>query len=319
MNYEDVNIDELLNSFIDGELTDEQRNKVERLIAEDAQTAQRLLQLQKCKILVGALPRADAPAGVLEQVKASLERSAISERQPVFADEREGTRKLMVRTVLVAAAMIGFVAILAALLHVFVGPEAVPWQPPAGGQRPSVAAAMRFSGRLELNTNALIAAEAVVKRAIEDSGLSGCVNSRSLRDRRIYSISCSKNRLNLLLTELANSWDRFGSARLLVETEQFNEPVVVESVVTEQVAEIIDQESHEGSIEVAKDFAVLNNMARLLQGTEVPTAIHDSAIGRIVIPPKPVLTWKEEIATAPVSPDSEAKQVDLTIVIATSK
>jgi hypothetical protein len=318
MNYEDLSIDELLNSFIDGELTDEQRNKVERLIAEDAKLAQRLHQLEKCKILVGALPRANAPAGMLEQVKAALQRNAVAEQQAVFADEREGTRKLVVRGVLATAAMIAFVAVLAALLHVFVGPEAVPQQPFAGEHRPSVAGATKFSGRLEFDTDALIAADAVIKRAIEDSGLSGCATSRSLTDRRIYSLSCSKEHLNVLLTELAGSWGRFGSARLVVQTEEFGEPIVVESVATEQIAEIIAQESYEGCIEVAKDFAVLNSMARLLHRTEVSAVMHDRLVSRIDIP-KPVLTRREEAATAPVSPDSEAKEVDLAIVIAASK
>ena len=45
------NMDELLNSFIDGELTPRQQTEVQRLIAHEEKVAQRLRQLQKCKML----------------------------------------------------------------------------------------------------------------------------------------------------------------------------------------------------------------------------------------------------------------------------
>ncbi len=109
------NIEELLNSFIDGELTERERTEVQRLISHDAQVAQRLRELQKTQMLVGSLPRAEAPAQIMNGIKASLERDKVSD-EPVWSAERfekrVGARHLLARKVLAAAAMIGLVAIL---------------------------------------------------------------------------------------------------------------------------------------------------------------------------------------------------------------
>ena len=64
--------DELLCSFIDGELPLRQQTEVQRLVARDPEVAQRLRQLQNCTNLVSALPRAEAPGEMLEQIRVSL-------------------------------------------------------------------------------------------------------------------------------------------------------------------------------------------------------------------------------------------------------
>ena len=76
---DDAYIEELLNGFIDGELTARQQTEVQRLISHDRQIAQRLRQLEKCKILVGSLPHVDAPAETFAQVKASLGAKAVQD------------------------------------------------------------------------------------------------------------------------------------------------------------------------------------------------------------------------------------------------
>ena len=154
---EESNIEELLNSFIDGELTQREANEVERLIADDARIAQRLRELQKSKMLVGSLPRAEAPAEMAEQIKASLERRTLPAQQLQHLDELAGVKQLLVRKILAAAAMIVLVAVLGAVIYTIVAPESVP---PAAG----------FRGRLELKTTDLVAVDAVIKRAIEDNG-----------------------------------------------------------------------------------------------------------------------------------------------------
>ena len=66
MKQENQNTEELLNSYIDGELTEREKTEVQRLISHDAQVAQRLRELQKSKMLVSSLPRAKAPAKILD-------------------------------------------------------------------------------------------------------------------------------------------------------------------------------------------------------------------------------------------------------------
>ena len=85
---EKPDIDELLNSFIDGELTERHRVEVQRLIKHDPQIAHRMQELQKCKMLVSSLPRADAPVEILARVKASLKARALLVPGPEIRDHQ---------------------------------------------------------------------------------------------------------------------------------------------------------------------------------------------------------------------------------------
>ena len=70
-------INDLLNSFIDGELTVAQQNEVKQLVSQNAEIAQRMRQLRKCKSLVDSMPRAKAPGRILTEVKTSLASKAL--------------------------------------------------------------------------------------------------------------------------------------------------------------------------------------------------------------------------------------------------
>ncbi|MHC4912220.1 MAG: anti-sigma factor family protein [Planctomycetota bacterium] len=341
---ENMDIDELLNGFIDGELTERQHTEAQRLIAHDAGVAQRLRELQSCKILVSSLPCAEAPAGMVAQIKASLERSAPIVQPPVRIEE-VGARHLFARKVAAAAAMIGLVAVLAGVIYTIVAPEngterpvAVEgWEQPARkfemvkpspatvavAEKPIIRfspAEMEFSGSLELKTRELVIVEASINRAIEDNQLLEKVAPKSQRNKRVYTLSCSREALGLLLADLDNIWKRVDSATLSVETDQLGEQIVVDAVVVEQVAEIIKQDSLEERIELARDFAVLNKMAELSPGREMFAAIDDTKPDLIAIP-KPVLTSSEKaIKERPVQPEDDQRvHLTLTIVVVGSQ
>lgn len=343
---ENSNIDELLNSFIDGELTERQRTEVQRLIAHDEQIAEQLKRLEKCKTLVGSLPCAEAPAEMLEDIKASLERRTLL-GQPGYDgerfSEREGTKHLLIRRVTAAAAMIGLIAVLAVVIYTIVAPEGTAekpvavedWRQPTGKvdtekPRPAIAAIAEksiakaginetnFNGRLELKTGAITAVNAFINRAIANNGLSESVSSETDGDKSIYAIGCSRESLNLLLADLGSIWPKFDSATLFVETEQLGRQIAVESVDAEQIAEIVNQDSSKSCIQTAKDFAVLNNMARLLPGREILTAIDNKRPNLLTIP-KPVLTSAERAIKKPEAPTQGGAKLHLTIVVAGSE
>ena len=225
---EEQNIEELLNSFIDGELTQREATEVERLIADDARIAQRFRELQKSKMLVGSLPRAEAPAEMADEIKASLGRMTLLGQQAERFDERAGARHLLARKVLATAAMIVLVAILAAVVYTIFAPVSGPERPTAEVR----VLAAGFNGRLELKTSDLAAVDSFIKRAIEDNALK-YTSPGSRRDKTVYALSCSREGLNLLLADLENIWERFDSATLFVETKVFD------GVDTEQIAEIV--------------------------------------------------------------------------------
>ena len=307
-------IDELLNSFIDGELTAGQKTEIERLITRNENIAQRLRQLQKCKMLMGSLPRAEAPVSILEGIKASLDGRTMPAERQVTSHVRAVKRHLPARRVLSTAAMIGLVAVLTAVIYTTVGPETVPDVAEPIEPRAGVVATSGFSGRLELRTSALVAVDAFINSVIEDSGLSAPVVPTRRQDKRIYSLNCSREDLNLLLVNLEYIWDELDLATLFVNTEEFGRPVAVEAVTTEQISEIVDQDSPERRVKVAKDFAALNSIAEYLPGKEVMAAIDDGDRSLITIP-KPVLTGPQKTAEKPSGQAQGAKMVHLTIVV----
>lgn len=223
---EELDINELLNSFIDGELSERQKTEVQRLIAHDPEIAKCFQQLQKCRMLVASLPYEHAPVDMAEKVKAALERKALLAEQPFAIDERRGARHLMFRKVFAAAAMFILVAVLASVVYLIVAPE--PTKP-----------AMGFAGRLELKTNNLLAADELINNVIKDNGLADFVALKHHRDKSIYTLSCSRENLSSFLADLENSWDSFNSATLFIETHTPQEPVVVNNVDARQIVNLI--------------------------------------------------------------------------------
>ena len=339
-------IDELLNSFIDGELDQRHQTEVQRLIKHDKRIAERLLTLQKCKRLVSSLPYAEAPDGMLEDIKASLE-----ERKPLVQpaprrqrlNERAGARHLLVRRLTAAAAMIGLVAVLAAVIYSIVAPESVTDKSVAverfnpslvargtGHERRATApglARMEFSGRLELKTSSPSEVVAFINKAIENNIPS---DERAAavpgEMRESYALSCSRQNLRFLLADLGTIWDKFDSATLFVETDRLGGQIVVDAVVPEQIIEVAKQDNFETRIKTAKYFAVLNNIAELSPGKEVLTAI-DNSSPRLITIPKPVLTSgvshpqaeSEKPITKPAGGAEAEQKVLLTIVVVGSE
>ena len=127
------NIDELLCSFVDGELPARQQTELQRLVARDPEVGRRLRQLQNCRTLVSALPRAEAPGELLEQIKLAVERKTLLAEQPASGVSTAGVIHLMARRFLAAAAMIALLGVLGFVVYQIVAPV------PDTGVQPPVA------------------------------------------------------------------------------------------------------------------------------------------------------------------------------------
>jgi len=324
------NLDELLNSFIDGELAPRQHTEVQRMVAHDEKIAQRLDELQQCKMFLSSLPVVEAPPQILENVKASLARRTLLGEEPSAFDEQIGARHLLGRKLFAAAAMLGLVGILAAVVYSIVAPT-VPRGPIAAERRnipatidlavpaPVTVVAAPFSGRLELQTNTLPAVVGFINRAIEENIPSDeWIASDQSEIRELHLLICSSESFNLLLARLDDIWDKLDSATLFVDTEVFGRKVVVEAVTAEQIADIVNQDDSKRRIEVARDFAVLNNISEHLPGREILTAI-DNTTADLIIPPKPVLTSNHKTTTKAASGTGAVKNIHLTITVTDSK
>ena len=326
------NIDELLNSFIDGELDQRHQTEVQRLIKHDKRIAERLLTLQKCKRLVSSLPYTEAPQELLGDIKASLkERKLLPVRRSFSEDgvqpargeqrrrEREGARHLLVRRLTAAAAMIGLVAVLAAVIYSIVAPQVVtePAVTVATAEKPveTALAGMEFSGRLELKTSSPSEVAAFINKAIEYN-IPSDEQTAAVPGKlgESHALICSRQNLRVLMDELGTIWDKINSATLLVNTDRPEGQIVVDAVAPEQIIEIAKQDDFETQIKTAKYFAAMNNMAKLSPGREVLTAIDNSRPDLITIP-KPVLTSSEKPITKPSAQTEDSQKVYLTITV----
>ena len=313
-------IDELLNGYIDNELTAEQQAKVESLIEQDERIAQRLQQLKKCQMLVSSMPYAEAPAGVFQAVKASLaDRTAPTGRQTAY-EEQAGKKYIRIRKVLAAAAMVALAAVLSAVMDRFVLHQNAPERPVAvETSKPAarMAADSGFSGRLELKSRSLKAVDAFIKSAMDDNGLSASVSPERPQARRIYSLNCTKQELNLLMTDLNDIWSDIDSATLFVNTQEFGSPAVVDNVTTKQISEIAGQDNPEKRIELAKDIAVSNSIAGHLPDKEIRVAIEagNSNLSKEWRILTPFLTGSQESAKKPANQAKQKQTVHLTIIL----
>jgi hypothetical protein len=298
------NLDELLNSSIDGELPPRQQTEVQRLIAHDEKIAQRLRQLQKCKMLLNSLPVAEAPPEILENVKVSLARRTLLGEQPSAFDERVGARHLLGRKVFAAAAMLGLVGILTAVVYTIVAPQ-------PGTQGP-VVERRDLPPKVDVLEPAVVS---IINKAIEENIPSDeWIASDRSYVREPHALICSNDSFNLILAKIDSIWDKLESATLFVGTEVFGEQVVVDAVTAEQIAGIVNQEDPQRRIKVAKDFAAFNHITERMPGREILTAIDDTTV-RFITPPKPALTQDEKTFRKLATGTKADKNIRLTITV----
>jgi negative regulator of sigma E activity len=343
---EEMNIDELLNSFLDGEATERERIEVQRLLTHDAEVAKRLRELEKCRLLVGSLPYAEAPAEILEKIKASVGNVPVKAAEREVFKHHKGARHLLIRQMLSVAAIVALVAVLGIVIYTIVGPESSRKQPiaaedlklpvkkvvvePQRAVQPVVAKAEKpiegakevlsegFSGRLELKTKTLATVDTFISKAIEDSGLTQYSLSKRDGGERVHTVVGNRESVNLLLSDLDSVWGKFDSAALVVEAGRAGEKVVVDNVKAGQIAEILKQDNSEARIRVAKDIASFNRIEKQLPSKEMFAAIGYRR-GDLITIPKPVLTSGERPITKAAGGTEAKQQMNLTIVVTSSE
>lgn len=321
------NIDELLCSFIDGELPARQKTEVQRMVARDPEVGQRLRQLQNCSNLVSALPRAEAPDDMVEQIRLSLERRTLLGERPTSSSGRAGRWHLRMRRMMAAAAMIALFGGLGLVVYQIVSPIAptdspsivannddlttspVPTAPPV-----IVAAEPGFTGRLEFHTAAMAQADSVIKGAIRENGLDEFAQTDGGEGTRVYQVACSREAAEQLVADLSAIWENSESVKLMVESDRFNESVAVDSPTLQQVAKIIGADSAGASLAVAR----LENFTQQMPGHSIVAAASSDDMEIDVLPvlPRPKVVSDE--ADALVIPPAEEGAVKTTLTIVLS-
>ncbi len=313
-------IDELLNGFIDGELTPQQQVELERLIAKEPHIEQKLRELKKCKLLVSSLPFSKAPAGMLGDIKASLEKKALLEHSHKHSVEHSGRRVLLMRKLMTAAAMLVLIVVFGAVIYTIVRPvhnaSKVFVAVNNTTQNKPIAAAVesRFDGTLELATKNLTAVKAVINRAIVENGIQDIAAAKNEDGKTVHVLACGRSKLNAFLAEMNPAWGQLDSAKLILKGQE-NSNVTVDNVNVAQIIEIAHQDTAEKRFELCRNFAFLNESPTLLANNGTLTGEGNSVdLLRTLTPvPKPVLTSAEKTVKR-ILASSEDIEVNLTII-----
>ena len=328
-----MSIDELLSSYIDGELTLRQATEVKRLILHDKNVAEKLRELERQRALLGALPMAKVPEGMSENIKATLERRSILGE---YSDERAesvGVRELYLRKVLTAAAML--ILPLSVLLWVVFGiiipspvgekpvavsnvssqPEPVVWLVEKG----STAATDElgtFTTKLELASYEPIAVSAFIEKLIYENDLIDHTIPRRKAGESTYQITCDISAVADLLGELKMVWDKCDSTVLVVCEESDDEDIHINNVAFDQVIDVFQKEKLVSRTKLAKDFAHFNSMTADAPGKDVLVATKPGEVDEVTLPAvaKPTLTSGQK---QPEASEAAAKgeTVSLTILV----
>lgn len=317
--------EELLGSFVDGELTHRQAEEIRHLAEQDPAVRQRINELENLQGLLRALPRLEAPPGLNDQLKALLMRNARLGNKNAAPVSSPGPRHVLLRRVRAVAAIVGIVIALAALIHLTwdssepglpsAGRLEVPSTAPAGQARSGAMVA-----RLELDVASFSTVDVVMNRAIEHNGLSPYTDKTVEGKAKVYRIRSSRQAVTAFLEDFSPAWSQFERASLRLVTEDFGNPLVLEMLSAVQMLEIFQRESAGQSVDLARRLAVQNSMERLRVADRLEKLTHehlDLVAARV---PNPMLTSRESATSPPTDPSSAGGEVtELTIILRPAK
>ena len=335
------NIEELLNGFIDGELTAQEAAEVRQLVEKDRSIARRLHEIETCRLLASSLPPAEPPAEVVSGIK-ELVRGNWSQgvRVDYSQDGASGSLKLsrgrlflLSRQLIAASVVIGLLGILAGVVYRIVIPETtaprtIALQPKAEDRMQNQGIAGQQADNigvysLQLTTADFAGVDSFINKVLGESTWLQYRTTKQLPGRSVYRVYCSRAGLEDLMTTLTPVWARFDSTTLLLNGNDAEKRVEVEQVRPEQVVDISKQKTNTERMRMARNIAVSNDIHRLLP-QERMMALEKSpgqAGAELELPaiPKPVLTSGDRnFLTAPRDAADQV-QVDLSIVLSSHK
>jgi hypothetical protein len=319
---ERANIDELLNGFVDGEISDRQATEVKRLMLHDPAIAARVERIRRQRQLLGALPVDSAPADMAGTVRSMLERRTLLEAASAGKHHVLGSMHLFGRKLAAVAAMLALLGGLGYLVYTVIGPErsagkadivTIARKPapdraaPAGDK--TVAAATSIE--LVLRTDSPTGLNSVVQKAINSCGLldSATVDRQPLSTA--YSLACDKENMTRVLGEISSVWDKVKEKSMTIASPG-EEAVTIRSVTIAQVAAVIASPDLPSRMASARQFAEVNTRE---PGAGTVTILPNGGQDELKIP-KPSLTSPEFDKAATSSVETRSDKLNFTIKVA---
>lgn len=333
-------IEEMLNSYIDGELDERKSNEIKRLIDHDKEVFGLYDSLKRYKDLMNSVSQTPCPDGLCDSINKQLEREILLADTSSYSHSA-GRRHLIVRRLMTAAAVIALAAVLSfVILDIFipkssrdkffantmrkksfkevlyekpfpdesasqVAQQDIPIMPIKGNDVPLVAV-------LTLETKNPIEVDWLVAKAMTTTGI---FNQTTAIDRQPgsvkYVINCSDESAANLLAELSFVWPQCRSTKLDIGTEQTGKYITINNVSAQQALEICKAEAYPVRIRIAGDIAVINRAAA--ENIEKFYAINTIDYERLYAQ-KPALTSAENLPDANL-PAAGDRTAVITIIV----
>jgi len=331
-------IEDLINSYVDGELDERKNNEVKRLIDNDPDARRLFESLKRYKNLMNSIPPVAAPDSLCEAVTENLEREMLLTDTESY-HSLKGASRLVFRHFLTAAAMFALLAILSyVVFDIFVPKEtrekfahnifSRKQKPQVLYERPFADApapiqdkivespkgpAVPLVARLTLITESPIETDWFIGKALMNTGL---LDKTSAVDRKSgsvrYSLSCSRKSLVNLVEELSFVWPKCSETILEIGTEQQGKFITINNASARQTLDICRADNFNQRMRIAADLSLINQA--------INTDILKTYFARqntdleLLIPDKPVLTSVEKNQQIPSDFTTDPANFTITVI-----
>lgn len=294
---DDLEKSQLLNGYLDDQLSPRQITELKRLLSHDPQMSQDLEQLARQTQLLRTLPVESAPQGMAEDIKSALERRFILNRttsHPAAAHWRNGLRRIAAVAALVLVPMLALGLVVYTILR--------PTPGPSGAQQiQSIALLDRnpipdnpvdvladCTPILQFQTAQPIAAADFIEKKIHAMGLMNVTVGQRESDRASYKITCSQQYIEALIEQLAELWPRCEKTTYALLSKDGTKPLAqITQIQTRQVLEMLSQNSSADAVRLALAINEQN-----IQNPDDKTN-PDAPSSPLDKPIQPILAWSE--------------------------
>ncbi len=309
-------MNEMLNAYMDGELAARQGVEFERLLENSSELRDQLRCLKNVRGLVHHLPLKTPPVELSQQVRSMLERKALFGEGVADRPTTERVSKLVFQKIRAVAAVLALGAVLSLLVYSIVapvdsGPESLAADGKLGPLLP-VQGPMR--GRLELVCAAMPAIDGFLMRSVAFNNLSSHVQREDLVGQRLYYVSCHREDMKPLLSDLNSVWHQFDETAFYVNTGDLGEMIRINGASVSQVASLMNEKDVRKRIEHAKLESVRNSMRNATDSGSVMASLEDK-MTLSAMPPRPMFTSGEPNRTLTSESPKPGERVELTIVL----
>ncbi len=330
-------IEELLSSYLDGELDERKSNEIKRLIDNDSQIQRLYDSLKRHKNLMNSVSQQPVPEGLCDNITSRLEREVLLANTETYS-HKAGKRHLMVRRLMTAAAVIVLATVLSVVIFDIFVPKSsrdklltsalrrdttkkvlyeqpfAETQPPEDKKIvPQMPYDVSLVAILTLKTNNPIEVDWFVAKALTTTNLFGRTAAVDRQPGSVkYVINCDNESVAGLMQELSFIWPQCTDAKIDISTEQTGKYVTVNNISADQVMKICKAENLGQRIRMANDLAVINKITtpaitdRLYANADID---YDLLVNQ-----KPTLTAAEKTEIAP-QPSETLENATLTIIV----